>query len=78
MLTIREKIVFFCHSTYDISTDKLESAKLKIVGCNKRSKVFKVEDDDTEVDDFIKMNELSAPYQIIMPLNFEGVGGGTS
>ena len=80
MHTIREKIVLYCHSSYDIAEDQLDKlfvAKLKIVDSNKRSMMFKQDDDNMKVEDFIEKHQLLEPYQIVMPLNFEGVGGGT-
>ena len=77
MLNIREKIVIYCHSTHDIETDKMVDAKLKIVDVNKRTMLFTNEHDSTAVKKYLCEHGLKAPYKIIMPLNFEGVGGGT-
>ena len=77
MAIIREKIVFKCHTSYDIAMDKLVNANLKIVA-ESYTAIFRPEHDDMEIDEFLgKHLMVGKKFKIVMPLNTEGVGGGT-
>ena len=77
MEIIREKIVFKCHGPYDIPMDKLVNANLKIVA-ESYTAIFRPDHDDMEIDEFLgKHLMVGKKFKIVMPLNAEGVGGGT-
>ena len=78
MAILREQIVVYCHSAHDINMDKIGNTTLKIVDGQKHSAVFPIGDDDIEIGNFMHNHDLLvAPFTIVMPLNTEGVGGGT-
>ena len=77
MAIIREKIVFKCHTSYDIAMDKLVNANLKIVA-ESYTAIFRPEHDDMEIDEFLGKHQMvGKKFKIVMPLNLEGSGGGT-
>ena len=79
MAIIREKIALFCHSAYDLTEDKLANATLNIVDKSKSyTAILYPEHDDMEIDEFLgKHLMVGKKFKIVMPLNTEGVGGGT-
>ena len=77
MTTLRERVVMYCHGNYDIAMDKLGDMTLNIVDGDKRKGIFNTDADEMEVGVFLYDHNFVPPFTLIMPLNTQGVGGGT-
>ena len=68
----RAQVIMVCHGNRNMSFDKLTDAKLKMIDANDKTKTFPASHDTTSVSSFIE--GFTAPYTMVMPLNFEGSG----